>query len=243
MSKCYYTARRSVKMDKKTKELLNKDSIAKSEKLFGGKHWSQFSRGENMVTLLNCIEDNALKAEHLKNINDTYSGMYWDCFKNLLKERGFVNGYTYEFDYPNYGFPCKEEAIIFYHPTKGLVLWAESFNEKTSVNGGTLYGEIKANDKEGAKIIYEWLSSGGHLKDTDMVYETSHDVREGLFSKLDTLETGGKFLNRWINKNKFLWFVDYVEDKVKGYSYKDITRRKIEKCPKELQNIIGIGRD
>jgi hypothetical protein len=65
-------------------------------------------------------------------------------------------------------------------------------------------------------------------------------VREGLFSKLDELESVGKFLSLWTNQNRFLWFLDYNESKIDGYDYKKITYDKIMKCPIELQNIIGI---
>ncbi|MBZ9622980.1 hypothetical protein G9F71_008940 [Clostridium sp. FP2] len=227
-------------MDKKTENILTRDSVAESEKGFGGKHWSQFNNAENLISLFNSRKDNEIKEEHLKVIRDTFFGMSWDYFKSLIKEKGFVNGYSYELNYNSYGKTTKEEIMIYYHPSKGLVVYAESYNNKTTVNSGTLYGEIQSNDKEGEKTIWKWLSTGGCINQNKLIYETSHDIREGLFSKLDTLESAGKFLNKWTNKNRFLWFVDYVENKVESYDYKQITRDKIKKCPKELQQIIGI---
>lgn len=73
----------------------------------------------------------------------------------------------------------------------------------------------------------------------DLVFETSHDVREGLFFKLEELESAGKFLPKWTNKDRFLWFVDYVEGHTEGYNYKQIAHDKIMRCPKELQEIVG----
>jgi hypothetical protein len=212
-------------MNNEINNLLSFDPIAQTEKIFGKKHWSQFTKDEDRF---------ALKANILKAANDTYFSIAWDEFKNLLKFYGFIDGLTYEFDYEQ----RKEEAIIHYHPTKGLLIFATSWG-KQSINSGNLYGEIKAKSKEDCKTIFRWLSTGGCIDQENMIYETQQDVREGLFSKLNELETAGDFLNKWTNKNRFLWFVDYAEDKVPGYDYKAITQNKIEKFPIEARKIIG----
>lgn len=223
-------------MDNRTEELLRKDSLMESEKMFGDKHWSQFNEVEQAFSMLKSMSDNEAKREHLKNINDTYWGMHWNEFKDLIKEYGFVKGLEYDLKHNN-GI---DEIIIYYHPQKGLILYAESYWGKESISGGNLYGEIQANSKEDCKIIWRWLSTGGCINSDKMIYETSHDVREGLFSKLQTLESAGKFLSKWTKKNRFLWFVDYVENKQKDYDYKIITKEKIMQCPKEMQKIIGV---
>jgi hypothetical protein len=226
-------------MDIKTEKILTTDPIGDTEKMFGGKHWSEFNDGESLISILNVMKDGNLKEKHLKNINDTYFGMSWQYLKDLLKENGFINGYSYEVKYTCYSSTTDEEMIIYYHPEKGLVVWAESYSNKTSVNRGTLYGEIKANNEEDATIIRKWMSTGGFIDRDELIHTTAHDIREGLFSKIDTLETGGTFLTKWTKKDRFLWFVDYIETKVEGYDYEQITKDKIGKCPKELQNIIG----
>lgn len=228
-------------MDSKTEIVLMKDSLAETEKMLGGKHWSQFNDFENGLALVLFARDNKIKKEHLQSIGDTYWGMTWNEFKSLIKEKGFIKGYSYEIDYNGYSEPTQEEMCIYYNPEKGLVIWAESFNNKTSINGGTLYGEIQAYEgEENRRTIFRWLSTGGCRDIEKGIYTTSHDIREGLFSKLDTLESAGKFLNRWTDKNRFLWFVDFNEEKLKDYDYKALSKEKIKKCPKELQDIIGI---
>jgi hypothetical protein len=227
-------------MDKNTEKILTHDSLADTEQILGGKHWSQFNDKENMFSLGKFMIDNQIKDEHLKSIGDTHFGMSWNEFKKLIQQHGFINAYSYKLDYKGWSNPTKEEVIIYYHQKKGLIIYAESFNNKTTVNGGKLYGEIKANNTESEKVIWKWLSTGGCIDADNMIYDTSHDVREGLFSKLNELESAGTFLNKWTKKDRFLWFVDYVEDDVEGYDYKKITLDKIKKCPKELQDIIGI---
>jgi len=227
-------------MNKRTEQILTHDSLAESEKIFGNKHWSEFNDLEQAFSMLKFMEDNQVKNTHLKSINDTYWGMTWDEFKNLIKQKGFTPALEYDLIYNGWNEPTTEEAIIYYHLSKGLIIWATSFSNKTSVNGGTLYGEIQANSKESENIIWKWLSTGGCIDSDNMIYETSHDIREGLFNKLQTLESAGKFLPKWNNKDRFLWFVDYVENDSEGYDYKEITKNKIKKCPKEFQNIISL---
>jgi hypothetical protein len=228
-------------MNNKTESVLMKDSLGETEKILGGKHWSEFNDFENGLAFVSFAKDNKIKKDHLQSIGDTYWGMTWDEFKDLIKERGFIEGYSYEIEYKGWSEPIQEEMCIYYHPEKGLIIWAESFNNKTTINGGTLYGEIQAYEgEENRHTIFRWLSTGGCRDAEKGIYTTSHDIREGLFSKLDTLESAGKFLNRWTDKKRFLWFVDYNEEDIEGYNYKSITKDKIRKCPKEVQDIIGI---
>lgn len=222
-------------MDNITENILTKDSLAESERILGKTHYSEFNDFENGFAFSKLIYDNKKKTNHLKSIGDTHWGMKWNEFKDLIRKHGFVVGLEYDFKYES----GTEEAIIYYHPTKGLIIFTTSYGQKDSINGGNLYGEIKANSEEDCQTVWRWMSTGGYIKDSDMVYETSHDVREGLFAKLDTLETAGKFLNKWINKDRFLWFADYAETKIDGYDYKKITQSKIEKLPQECRDIIG----
>lgn len=220
----------------KTSEILRHDSIAETEKQLG-KHWSEFNDFENLGMLASFIRDNQTKENHLKSVGDTWFNMPWAEFKKKIEDYGFVLGLKYDIKHDKNEI---DEVVIYYHKEKGLVLFADSYFNKKDVNGGKLYGEIQANSKEDRDIIWKWMSTGGCIDSDKLIYETQQDVREGLFHKLSMLESAGKFLPIWTNKNRFLWFVDYVEDDVKGYDYKKITHDKIMRCPKELQEIVGI---
>jgi hypothetical protein len=223
-------------MDKLTKKILRNDSISESEKMIG-KNWQEFNDEENMATLGFNYLNNKIKDTYLSSLGDTHFNMSWKEFKQLIIGRGFVSAMEYDIHHDDNEI---DEFVIYYHPKKGLIVCATSYWNKTNVNGGELYGEIQANSKDDIDIIYKWLSSGGCIDKDKMIFSTSHDVREGLFSKLDELESAGRFLPRWTERNRFLWFVDYKEDKVKGYDYKKITNKKLLKCPKELREIVGI---
>jgi hypothetical protein len=222
-------------MESKTEAILTRDTLGETEKLFGGKHWSQFNDLESLVSLVRAAEDSMAKKNHLKSLGDTYSGMGWAGFKDLIKSKGFIPALEYDVRHGD----SVDEFIIYYHPAKGLVICADSYYNKGVVNNGNLYGEIQAHSKEDEETIWKWLSSGGCIDCEKKIYETSHDVREGLFSKLDVLESAGTFLNQWTNNNRFLWFVDSVENKIPGYDYKKIAAGKIAKCPEEFRKVIG----
>jgi len=220
-------------MDKLTEKMIKQDPIIDAEKAFG-KHWSEFDDTENMFMLSHAIESNERKGSYLASIGDTYSRISWDDFKSLLVKKGFISAIEYDIHQDG----NTDEFILYYNPEKGLIIHADSYWNKKSINSGTLYGEIQANSEEDVREVYRWISTGGCIDTEKLIFETSHDVREGLFSRLDAIETAGKFLPVWTNKDRFLWFLDYTETKAEDYDYKQITKDKIEKCPDGLKNII-----
>lgn len=231
----------------RTSEILKKDSLAESEKMFGGKHHSEFNEFEQLVSLLNFMEDNKKKEQHLKSIGDTHFGMKWIDFKNLLKRYGFEDGYSYQFKNKNY----TEEAILYFHKEKGLILWATTYGED-SINGGTVYGQIKIN-KDDYKELYKVLdcshgSFGWYDRETkteglkDAVY-FDMDVREGLLYKLNQIEKVTNFLPVWTTENHSekprMYLYDFVEKYEKEFTFDDATMNKLSKSCKEVKNVIG----
>jgi len=223
-------------MKKTTEDFLRSDPIDEVEKMLGNKFSQDFNSGELAFLLSYSATSNNMKNEHFKSIEDTYFRMTWIEFKNLIKLKGFIPAMEYDFKDDNNQV---NEFILYYHKEKGLVICATSYSNKTSVNGGDLYGEIQANDKESGYTIFQWLSTGGIIDKEKLIFSTSHDVREGLFSKLEILESAGKFIPKWISTNKFLWFLDYTEKNKKDYDYEMISQSKIDKCPNDFRMIIG----
>ena len=228
-----------MKMNNITEKLLKEDPIYNKERELG-KHWSNFTDKEAKEIFVENYMLSKIKENHLKQINDTYMDMSWNYFINLIEKYGFKKGYEEIFKYNGFNYNRDEKAVIYYHKEKGLIIFATSFNNTTTVNSGKLYGEIKANNnKEDIETIWQNLSTGGCIDEKNIIYETSHDIREGLFYKLNKLESAGTFLPIWTKKNRFLWFVNYVEEDKENFDYKEITKNKILKRPKEMQEIIG----
>lgn len=236
-------------MNSETENILRQDSLYESEKMLGNKHWSEFNEIEQGLSMLKFFDDNQKKKDHLESIGDTYWGIKWDTFINLIETNGFKTALRYDFEYNGFSKPSIEEAILYYHPQKGLIIWAESFGGKDHINGGKLYGEVYMKEEMWQDITKVLTSSHGSFaywdKESNIdVYKEqvyfNFDIREGLIHNINKVEEVIPFAPVW-KDTQFLWFVDYVEDKVPGYDYKEITQQKISRCPKEFQDIIGIN--
>ena len=215
-----------------TTKLLNHDPLAEMENLLGGKHCSEFNDSENLLCLLSTFSSGEIKQRHLKSIGDTYWGMSWFEFKALLSRNGFEIAYEYTIE--RHG--GTDDAALFFNTEKGFVIFADSFRD--SINSGKLYCEIKC-DPGYEVYTMQNLKTGGCINSKDNIYESAHDVREGLFHSLAVLEMHGEFLPIWTSKDRFLWFVDSVETDQKGYDYVALSQEKIDKCPQRFRNIIN----
>lgn len=223
-------------MDQKTENILKHDTVKETEKRLG-KRWTEFNPAEEVVCLSNAVNDNKEKSDHLKSIKDTYHSMSWNEFKTMVENYGFKIGLAY--DVKSNHSDDIEEFILYYHVMKGLIMWVSSYFSKTKINSGTCYGEIKPFEgDENIDTVWSWISSGGIINNTN-IFKTDFDIREGMFFRLNKLESHGNFMPIWTGKDRFLWFLDWNEQETKDYDYKKITSEKISKCPDEVINIIG----
>lgn len=223
--------------------LLNYDSIEHTEEIVG-KHNSEFNESDMLKALSLAYLNNNMKEKMLKDSNDTYSVMGWSEFKHLLIKKGFKVGIEYLFEDYNDN-KIKEEAIIYYHIEKGLILFAESYRSK--VNSGNLYGEVQANDnEEDIRTVSSNISNGGRVHGTERNYQTKQDVREGLFYRISKLESAGHFIPVWTETPISLWFVNYSQyrsvyelssDDSISYYY-EVSNNLIEQLPDEARRIM-----
>lgn len=248
----------------KLDEILSVDPIAQVSEVFG-KHHDSFSKEEQFLSLIHGMAINKQKSNVLRGLGDTHFGIKWNDFLSLLTSYGFVDGYSYEFEYDDFdGEVKKEMAILYYHPEKGLVVWATSYSEQTSLNAGKLYGELRYDKPVERKMVvgyggseYEEIVYTDELKEArDALNRCSHsafmtidkgldfslDVREGLINKLHSLEEHLVFTKVW-TRPQFLWFLDFKEEKMPNYDYPELTKEKILKSPPELQNILHLYLD
>ena len=210
-------------------KLLDIDPIAIVEDASGGKHWSEFDNSDNIMALGLAMMSGEIKRNALKQAGDTYWGMKWDEFQSLIESHGFKCALRYDIPYEN-----KTEEAIIYYDTNGFVIWATSFFGKTSINGGTLYGQIK----EEKGFLSSDLHHCSHGCFADDKWHFDVDVREGLFHNINSVLQNATPLKVW-EYDSFLWLVDYVEENELGYDYKKITEDKINSSP-ELKRILSV---
>lgn len=228
----------------KIDELLRYDPIAEAEKITGKSHWSNFSEDDNMLALLMNMQHANRKEDVLKNSKDTYFSMSWDYLINVLAGNGFKLGTEWNFIDDQWERINNEKAVIYYRED-GVVVYAESYNNGTSVNGGNCYYELEMKENTDKNEFYCLIHTGCWYGENKI--ENELDIREGLIHELKKAELHGNFIKKWKNR-KHLWILDYMESKNKishndkyevwNKQYEEITKEHISHCPKELQDIV-----
>lgn len=226
-------------MRDKIKEALEYDPLNEAEKIFDNKHWSEFSDDETSMSMGLCFIHNKNKDILLKEHNDTHFSMNWKEFIDIITSNGFKCGYEYTFSYED-----KMEKAALYYRRDGLIIWVTSFWNGKSVNGGKLYGEIKMDNVSDRHKIPSCSNGFYDYENGKLYFDT--DIREGLIWFINEMSKYGKFLEQWEDSNRFLWFVDFAEDKEPNYDHKSITREKISRCDEDakliMQNINIVNR-
>lgn len=226
-------------------DLLREDAIAITENATG-KHWSNFNENDMATSLGIGMLSAERKESALKSTRDTYFGMSWSYFMDLLKENGFKVGTEWTFIDDQYKDenPKQEKAGIYYKPD-GVVLFAESWGNEKSVNSGRCFYELERKPKTDAKDFRSLVHTGHSWGDK---LENEVDIREGLFHNLRKAERCGDFLRLWESR-KSIWILDYMESKrkidhdsafeTKTRQYEDVTKSHLSKCPKEMLDIMA----
>lgn len=174
-------------------------------------------------------------SEKAKDIRDTYFGMKWTDFIEIVKGYGFKKGFFKNF----IGDDCiNEEEIIFYHEENGLILYAESYGGEI-VNKATVYGEVRASymltekQRKSLDNCSYWFNRNGTM-------HFDIDVRKGLRFHLDVLSKAFKFSKSWTKVSPMQLF-NYMDEKSKNFNYKEIdkiNKQKLEESTPQVRKII-----
>lgn len=238
---------------------MRRDMLSEMEDLTG-KHWSEFSKGEQAVAILAHVAEGRRVTEAYRSMGDTHNEITWDAFKALIQAYGFTIHLTDTFTPPSWGGEERqEELIIAHHEAKGLLLCATSYSwtpDAPKVNGGNVYAEVSIPDgmswQDASRVLGSY--SGGCITPkgvTPIRYEVYYDVREGLLSKLERIELGGlTFCPTWTRQERprSVWLVDYAQeresehhaDKYQNGGFFDRCREeRIARLPESVRQAIG----
>jgi len=170
-------------MNDKLGDALKFDSLGEAEKITSNEY--KEDKNTTALGMLLMQQNSAKKEAMLKANNDTYWGMTWDEFCNILNTRPvhhFEKIYSESFVFEAHG-GGPEEVIVWADFTHGILITANSFTG--SLNSGSFYyqGLVKGKnrpDGSGGFNNYDDIKEQG-------VYSGHFDIREGLFYKLDKL--------------------------------------------------------
>jgi hypothetical protein len=176
--------------------------------------------------------------------------MGWKEYQRILFENKFDNVLVYDFK-DTHDKGKMEEYSIWARKDKGLLLTAESYGGKESVNSTNLYFELsfifggKEPDEIQRLMLWDVLEGASHgpiidKNDRHIARSVSADARFGLVSRLSKLEKPGiQTNNPWqYYSEHFLWLLDYSETK-EPYDSKAINAKKVAQLPLDVQIMIG----
>jgi len=96
------------------------------------------------------------------------------------------------------------------------------------------YNEYRENFNIWCVKVDEYVES----KSLITIWSGHHDCREAIKFNINQLLENGKFVNKW-QEPPFLWLLNYMDTKVDGYDYKEITKERLNKLPKYITKLIN----
>lgn len=90
------------------------------------------------------IRYNQMKTDKAEWNEDTYHGMSWGYFHNVLKKQGFEQVYAH--DFKDSRSDNTEEFNVWVKRDKGYLVSADSYSEKSIINSANLYYELALPD-------------------------------------------------------------------------------------------------
>ena len=222
------------KNDEMVASLLKVDALDEAEQITG-QSYKKDKRTESLGFMLHHILCQT-REKVLSNSNDSYYGMDFQPYVEIVQDIGFVKIHEHPFTRKNDN--VEEIFQIWFHP-EGVLLSCDSYI-KTSLNGSTIFYNWKPNHVRGS---FDFTSSGHYWTSETIgvdhpewekhaIWIGHHDTREAIRLKIRRLKENGKFLWPWVCQ-PFLWFVDGSQDSDK---YLEINRNLIAKFPKKVKD-------
>lgn len=203
--------------------LLSYDVIQEAEKTTKQKY--ETSGLTQRLAACNFVIRSRKLGKELRANMDTYRGMRFLDFINVVMYQGFKPVYNETFK----GKEGTEVFLVYYHPTKGIALTAESYGG-SMVNRAVMYYNWLPNQMDGD---WQRASGSGKLDSTGLVWAGHCEVHEALKYKLDLMQRKGFFAPQWVLQPYMaLW--NYVEGKA-SKELDAINKRKLALLPTDVR--------
>ena len=202
------------------------------------------------------FEYNGMKADKAEWENDTFLGMKWDYFLDVLKRQGFEQAYAHDFQELRHNYT--EEFAIWVRSDKGFLVRADSCCQKDAVNSADLYYELtlpssyESLTEEQRNFIWKLRGSRNALVIDNVIAPAlfyQFDGRERLVRELQKLEAAPLSTNvPWKNvlpdELNLLQLYDFASAIVKeAENYREDqyikNKRTLDKLPEDIQKMVG----
>lgn len=225
----------STEESKNLGEILKKDPLHIAEQITGKSY--KEDKDTSVLGMGLHIAHTANKKQMLKNDKDSYMGMSYKLYIDLLEELGFKQILMVQFESQ---WNDRDKFFVFWRDD-GILLKFDTFSGET-VNGGSFFYNWKPNDiKEmGGATSSGGFDDCGHEDDhSKWVWYGNHDCREAIRFHIKQLEEFGSFVTPW-EKIPFLWLCHHGDKDKNGKqdNYKEIGLERSQKLPKRVLDVI-----
>lgn len=216
------------------KKILDFDGLSAAESLT---HES-YKTDDDTMKLGIClgILNNDLKTKVLEETNDTHMSISVPQACLVWEDLGFQIVLDYIYDGHAHS---QEHMYIFWNPEKSILGYMESYNGYARVNNAKIWYNLKFNEDATQQDRWSVVSTGKTTLDGVLV--GMHDVREGLRSKIETLESVGTFLTEWVDHDIFIWFVSYMD--TKRDDWMEIADERLRALPSYILEKTGLNNE
>lgn len=170
-----------------------------------------------------------LRKDFFRDIGDSYSGIYWEEYVQLLKKNDFHCGYKSCFK----GKKTEELEAIFYNEN-GIVIYLNSFNEKF-INVVRLYGAAKNGIMTGEQEKFLKLSKSYEVKMGLIAFE--FDAISGVKYIIEEMQRLFSMKSKW-NNVMAVNFTNYMEEAKNSTQVYQISMEKLNQCSPKVREIV-----
>ena len=214
--------------DELLERLLNYDPLGNAEHITGKSY--KEDKYTEAIGVLDHFRATKERRETLAMLDDTTISNTVENYTRIITEEGFEHVLTIPFADID-GTP--ESFQVWSHPD-GMVLKFDTYRTK-DINSASLYFNARLND---SSYLYTLRCGGGVSRFDNSVIVANFDAREALRFHIRKLRAAGTLVNPWIER-PFLWFLHYMDTKVKDYDHAAITAERIAMLPEHVRKVIG----
>lgn len=226
----------------KLDKMLKLDSLSEAEKLTGKSY-----KGDDSTVALGMVimmAHSAKKEDALKEAEDSAFRNTVIDYIRIIKSIGFAQVLKDSFVNED---GVTEHLYVFWNYKYSVMIHFDSYTYGDDGSWAKSGKEVPPPSVNSCKMLYNWIPRDG-IKSHDLtssggfnegIWVGDHDGREAIKHKFNGLLENGEFVTDWIEA-PFLWLLSYMEPKIEGYNYEEITQDRISRLPERIRECILI---
>ncbi len=174
------------------------------------------------------------------NVMELNQKTSWKEFEKIITKYGFKLGFEEEYYGEWFGERIKDKIVLYYHEEKGLLLFAESYMNGSSVNQLKVFGELKLLNPEMTKnqqyALYHCSSS--NVNEKSISFEI--DSKTKMFNILNILTEQFEFCESFSKVPIDFNILTSEEGLKRKLDFKELTRKRLSISDEKIKKILGV---